>query len=779
VPGSGASIGDDAMTLLPVTNLGTLYYPDTYHGAAEFAVVAVEDGTTVTWENPHCPGLTTVVLDRGEAVQHECPDVPANADQRGIEGTRLESDRPVAVFTGSTSNIISYYFGGPRPLHIYWCCADILLEQMRPVSDWEFEYRTVPGVATGPLWRGDLVRITAGCDGTDVTVEDGAEVRQARMDAGDVWDLVEADFAQQTFSLADSPLVIRSDQPVQVSQYTVGFMNAGMGDPSHLVVPGLSRAGGTYPFLVLEEYESYVNVVAPSAAASQVFLDGAPVDPGAWTAYPDGAWLWARLSGLDPGPHALVSPAPLAVSVLGYSLDPHQRWAGAISYPVPSGGVDDPFPSLVTSDPPCGLHCPGDCIRLDGGGGYASWEWSTGETTREIVVCPTGSATYTVRVLDASGCEGQGRIQVPVLPAPEPVISGALEVCEGQCTDLSVGGGYASVLWSTGESGPSIRYCPTDPVSEVGVTVVDGEGCSGEASVTVTAFLYPDFEAARAADEDPCTHGVRLDWDPAVWRSSPPSGTYAVHRSETDCAEALAAAGRGLSTAVCIEPPVVDVLDREPPAPGAGASLRGAGHAPSTAVFSWEAAPSPDPAEGEHYHLYRSADLLGPFERVTPEGFAGRGFTDGAAGGARLLFYDLRMADGCENVEGDPYPPTPREPGECHEPVLTEGLPLAWDTFAPPCGSLRDAHTCTPLDMRGNDRAHLVETLAAGPFAARLTNGGARLDLLLYDEAVGTCLGWGDEEIGLADLPAGRYRLLVDGPPGSEGPYGVVFASGR
>jgi hypothetical protein len=81
--------------------------------------------------------------------------------------------------------------------------------------------------------------------------------------------------------------------------------------------------------------------------------------------------------------------------------------------------------------------------------------------------------------------------------------------------------------------------------------------------------------------------------------------------------------------------------------------------------------------------------------------------------------------------------------------------------------------------MAGNDRAHLLETPAPGRFAARLLQGGPRLDLLLYDETLGSCLAWGDDEIEVADLPAGRYQLLVDGPPGSEGAYTLVFTAGR
>ncbi|MFC2173075.1 IgGFc-binding protein, partial [Acidobacteriota bacterium] len=400
VPAAMASVGDDTMTILPATNLGMVYYPDTYHGGgaytdgdgnpaqagSEFAVLAIEDNTQVTWDNPFCPGLTQVTLNRGEVIQHKCQDDPPNVIQRGIVGSRVEADRPVAVFGASgKSNIINYYIDLPgTPLNIIWAASDVLLEQMRPTHDWEYEYRTTPFLG-GASWAGDLFRIIATCDDTVVEVDDGTDLLSNTMQAGENWDLIDVDLFTPSFGLTLDPLIIRADHPVQVTQYMVGWDNADQGDPSQVMVPGLFRSSGTTLVYLKSGYENHINVIVPAPSSDQVLLDGVPISPASWQPYPDGVYVWARLSNLADGQHIIFSDDPISVTVYGYTLtDEREYTAGGYAYPAPSSGVDEPFPALITRSSLCELQCPGDCLTLDAGAGYASYLWSTGETIRDI-----------------------------------------------------------------------------------------------------------------------------------------------------------------------------------------------------------------------------------------------------------------------------------------------------------------------------------------------------------------------------------------------------------
>jgi hypothetical protein len=131
--------------------------------------------------------------------------------------------------------------------------------------------------------------------------------------------------------------------------------------------------------------------------------------------------------------------------------------------------------------------CAGESVTLDAGAGYASYQWSSGESTRSIVVTTAGR--YSVSVTDAAGCAGTSPpITVTVLPRPVPVISGSMEICEGDSSALDAGAGYASYLWSNGMDSRSIVVSTPGSYR---VTVTDTNGCRGEAEVVVVVHPRP------------------------------------------------------------------------------------------------------------------------------------------------------------------------------------------------------------------------------------------------------------------------------------------------
>jgi len=139
--------------------------------------------------------------------------------------------------------------------------------------------------------------------------------------------------------------------------------------------------------------------------------------------------------------------------------------------------VPDPTPS-ISGNP---YFCPGESTLLDAGPGYASYLWSTGATTRSIYAETAGLVSVTVT--DNFGCQGTSGITTGEYLPPLPVISGTLSFCAGASTVLDVGSGYTAYEWSTGATTRAIF------VSEAGtysVTVTDGNGCKGTASVDVT-----------------------------------------------------------------------------------------------------------------------------------------------------------------------------------------------------------------------------------------------------------------------------------------------------
>jgi hypothetical protein len=81
--------------------------------------------------------------------------------------------------------------------------------------------------------------------------------------------------------------------------------------------------------------------------------------------------------------------------------------------------IRPPTPSIVALGPT--RFCEGDSVVLDAGAGYQSYLWSTGQTTRTIVVRSSGS--YSVAVTDANGLKGASvPITVMVNRAAAPTI---------------------------------------------------------------------------------------------------------------------------------------------------------------------------------------------------------------------------------------------------------------------------------------------------------------------------------------------------------------------
>ena len=105
--------------------------------------------------------------------------------------------------------------------------------------------------------------------------------------------------------------------------------------------------------------------------------------------------------------------------------------------------------------------------------------WSTGATTRSIIVEETG--TYSITVKGCGDCSATDEIQVTFAQL-NAEITGSLEVELGKSTLLTASEGD-TYRWSTGEDTRSIKVSPQD-TQDYEVTVTSG-GCSSTATTTV------------------------------------------------------------------------------------------------------------------------------------------------------------------------------------------------------------------------------------------------------------------------------------------------------
>lgn len=117
--------------------------------------------------------------------------------------------------------------------------------------------------------------------------------------------------------------------------------------------------------------------------------------------------------------------------------------------------------------------------------------------TFAIPVSPDSTTNYTLTFLEDLNCEGtlSGLAEIFVNQLPEPVITGDMEICDGESSTLTATTGFPGYLWSTGATADSIVVTVGGTYS---VTVTDLNGCKGAYQVDFTVNQTPviSFSAA-------------------------------------------------------------------------------------------------------------------------------------------------------------------------------------------------------------------------------------------------------------------------------------------
>ncbi|HEU4887522.1 MAG TPA: hypothetical protein VFV49_06530, partial [Thermoanaerobaculia bacterium] len=140
--------------------------------------------------------------------------------------------------------------------------------------------------------------------------------------------------------------------------------------------------------------------------------------------------------------------------------------------------------------------CSGSPVTLDAGN-FSFYSWSTGETTRTIIVSPTSPSTYTVTVTDANGCQATDSHTVTVSTNPTAGVTAPPSICAGTNGSASVASqAGASYAWTItngtfvgATSGPTVTFTAgaTGSVA-LSVDVTIGScTTSGSANVTINA----------------------------------------------------------------------------------------------------------------------------------------------------------------------------------------------------------------------------------------------------------------------------------------------------
>ena len=144
--------------------------------------------------------------------------------------------------------------------------------------------------------------------------------------------------------------------------------------------------------------------------------------------------------------------------------------------------------NLVTSSSPtsCGGSNGSASVAVSGATAPYSYAWSNGRTTASIPNLAAGN--YTVVVKDANGCTATATVSVAASTSLSVSITGVNSSCganNGSATASVIGGTAPfTYLWSTGATTASISGLGAGTYS---VSVTDKNGCTGSASVIITA----------------------------------------------------------------------------------------------------------------------------------------------------------------------------------------------------------------------------------------------------------------------------------------------------
>ncbi|MDH7516506.1 MAG: T9SS type A sorting domain-containing protein, partial [Bacteroidota bacterium] len=152
--------------------------------------------------------------------------------------------------------------------------------------------------------------------------------------------------------------------------------------------------------------------------------------------------------------------------------------------------------------------CEGDSVILDAGGGYEEYTWFDSSETvigSDRRLKRTTGGVFSVRVKDASGCEGTSdTIAVTVFPLPQPIVSGPSTLCEGDTVVLDAGGGYTVYEWldGSGRRRSGERFFAVTDSGTYLVCVVDADGCRNcSRPHVVSVFPRPQKPVIRVSQD--------------------------------------------------------------------------------------------------------------------------------------------------------------------------------------------------------------------------------------------------------------------------------------
>ncbi len=333
---SEADKSSDACLVYPVDALGQNYFVFSYESnfysqistfqttPSQFCVVATEDNTTIEFTPSASTfrfGLTPqrVQLEKGEVylVQADILNGTTTVGNSDLTGTRIISDKPVAVFGGHQRANIPYEVYASR---------DFLLSQMIPLEAWGRDVFVVPFAEPSVIRTDDydVNRITVAYDNTTLYV--GGD-EYATLNQGDV---ITRDISEAFY--------IEGDNPIRASLYkrsTNANANSNQtfseSDPFMVLFPPKQQFLREYNFINVDlpNYtRHFVSVIIPTENINSLKIDGNLVSAD-FKPVNGIDYSYANIL-VDAGGHNITADTTFGLCVYGYGRTVSYGYVGGL-----------------------------------------------------------------------------------------------------------------------------------------------------------------------------------------------------------------------------------------------------------------------------------------------------------------------------------------------------------------------------------------------------------------------------------------------------------------
>jgi hypothetical protein len=447
-----------------------------------FDIVAVNDSTTVTI-NPtkdlvgHKAGIPfNVILNRGQTYSAVSVGFMPLEHPNGSEVT---SDKPIAITL--KDDLLNGQTG----------CADLVGDQIVPVNIIGTEYNAVKGF----LDEEEYIFVTATEDNTNLNVNGNSTILPT-FNKGDVISI----------NLASIAIHLESDKPVYVYQISGIGCELGSALLPHIRCTGSRQIA----FTRTTAQQLSMMIFTTSDAIDGFTLNGNPgiIKSSDFASIPgtNNLWQYARYT-FDVNTIPVNQTNIIINSKNFFHLGVLE---GAVRTGCSYGFFSD-YNSLNLG-PDLSL-CPGESAELDAGYGKDPYHWSTGSTSRSIIVSDSGTYWVTARL---GNCEVSDTIHITLKSTKILNLGPDKTLCNGDSIVISAGDGFMSYKWNTGETDSSIIIRSTGIYT---VETITPEGCIQRDTINIRLF-NPKIKLSNLNTQQPCIG------DTAVIMASPGFDEY-------------------------------------------------------------------------------------------------------------------------------------------------------------------------------------------------------------------------------------------------------------